>query len=83
MHKPMLAALAALTLTACGGSKTLTAPLKLPPPPKAAQTPCVIPPLSDGPLTAAGVEQAIRDRAIAIAECEAKRRLLVEAWPKT
>ena len=36
----------------------------------------------DGSLTSAGAEQAIINGDVALARCEALRRLAVEAWPR-
>lgn len=33
-------------------------------------------------MTRADTEGAIRDRALEIADCDLKRRLLIDAWPK-
>jgi hypothetical protein len=33
-------------------------------------------------LSSADVEAIIRDADISVAQCEAKRRLLLDAWPK-
>ncbi len=87
MPRLMLAGLAALALTACAGSPKIALPSipKIPEPPRAALTPCRPATLTiqgDGSMTSADAERAIRLGDIVLAECEARRRLLAEAWPK-
>lgn len=80
MFRILPAMLLALALNACGTSRKVTPPLRLPAPPSEALQPCTIPPLVSG--DAAGVETALIERGAAIAACEAKRAALVQAWPR-
>ena len=68
----------ALMLAACAKSTPLA--VKLPPPPAEALKPCVAPEIRSG--TAQAVERALREDAFEIASCDAKRRALIDAWPK-
>lgn len=86
MRNLMLAACCAALLTGCGPSTT-SMPLSpnLPAPPAKAKEPCAPTPQRrqpDGSATAADDDGTIRDGRFDLAECEAKRRLLLEAWPR-
>ena len=85
MPRHLLAALAALMLTACGGSTRSMPRFELPPPPQAALGPCSPTPAHrqpDGSATAADAEATIRDGRFDLAQCDAKRRALVDAWAR-
>lgn len=72
--------LSASLLTGCATWKR-PVPRSAPPPPAAATLPCrtVILPL---PLTDKALARWILEDARADADCESKRRALVEAWPR-
>lgn len=76
----LLPMLLALALTGCGLSRKQTKPLTLPQPPAQALSECTIPPLSGG--RSEDVENDLKERGNVIAQCEAKRRKLIEAWPR-
>ena len=80
MFRILLLMSLALMLTACGTSRKVTPPLLLPAPPASALQPCTIPAIVAG--DAAGVETALIERGAEIARCEAKRRALVQGWPR-
>lgn len=80
MFKTLTAMCLALLLTGCGLSRKQTKPLTLPQPPSEALLPCTVPELTGG--NAADVETDLKMRGAAIAQCEAKRRRLVDVWPK-
>ena len=86
MLRPLLAGLCALARTACAGSTRLMPSLPtIPTPPVAATAPCQptrVPRQADGSATAADAEDAIRSGRLDLAACEAKRRLLLDAWPR-
>ncbi len=85
MPKVPKAALFACLLSACTTSKPIAVPYSRPQPPAQALIPCLVTALvktAEGALTSAGAEGAIRDGDAALAECDAKRRLLIESWPK-
>jgi len=81
MRRLMLAGLLALPLTACSRSSRI-ATLSLPSPPDAALNQCLPAPLNLMQLSSADVERVIRLSDAAVAQCEGKRRLLVDASPK-
>lgn len=74
-----LLTLAACCLSACGPSRKVTLPLRLPAPPAEALQPCRIPALTGG--NAEAIEAALIERGAAIADCESKRAALVRGWP--
>ena len=80
MFRILLLMSLALMLTACGTFRKVTPPLLLPAPPSDALQPCAIPALLGG--SAEAVELALIERGAEIARCEAKRRALVQGWPK-
>lgn len=87
MLKLMLAACCVVPLTACATSTRLM-PIspEIPPPPAAAGEPCrptAQHRQADGSASAADDDATIRDGRFDLADCEAKRRLLWDAWPKT
>ena len=88
MPRPLKALLAALLLTACGASPKIAPPsfLPKPPPPPVAAIVACLPVLlatnADGEMTSAQAEGAIRAGDAALFECEAKRQLLIDAWPR-
>ena len=88
MRNLMLAACCAVLLTACGRSTTSTHRSPNPRPPErpaATGKSCVPPPQHrqpDGSAVAADDDATIRDGRLDLAECEARRRLLWDAWPR-
>ena len=87
MHRPMLAGLAALALTACAASTRTSppSPVRIPPPPRAALTPCVptpIPRAPDGSASSSDSEGALRTAWAEILRCDDTRQLLLDAWPR-
>lgn len=87
MPRPMLAALAALMLTACAGSTRTVppSPVRIPTPPAAALKPCAPTPLlrqPDGSASSADSEAAIRTAWAEILRCDDTRQLLLDAWPR-
>lgn len=86
MRRLMLAAFAAVALTGCARStRSMPSLPTLPRPPAAALVPCVATPQhrqADGSASAADDDATIRDGRFDLAACEARRRLLVEAWPR-
>lgn len=80
MSRILPAMLLALLLSGCGLSRKQTKPLSLPQPPSEAMLPCFIPAISGG--RSEDVELDLKMRGAAISQCEAKRRQLIEAWPK-
>lgn len=85
MPRHLLAVLAASMLTACGASTCSTLNSALPAPPAAAMAPCIPTPARrqpDGSATSADSEGTIRDGRFDLAACDAKRRLLVDGWPR-
>jgi len=85
MPKHLLAGLPALALTACGGSTTSTHLSGNPQPPQAAKEPCTPTPAhrqADGSASSADSEATIRDGRFDLKSCDAKRQLLLDAWPR-
>ena len=88
MRNLMLAACCAALLTACGRSTNSTHlyPNARPPaPPAEAGKPCAATPQHrqpDGSAAAADDDATIRDGRFDLADCEARRRLLWDAWPR-
>lgn len=84
LPKLPLVACFALTLSACAGSKRQPPPLAYqpPPPPATATLQCGRTPLPDRDLTSADAEQALRDRDVDLAQCDALRAMLVAGWPR-
>lgn len=86
MRRLMLGACCVVMLTGCARSTPSMPSLpKLPDPPAAALVPCEPTPQrrqADGSASAADDDGTIRDGRFDLAACEAKRRLLVEGWPK-
>jgi len=80
MRKLILSGFLALPLTACGRSSPI-ATLSLSPPPAALDL-CLPAPLSLMQIRGADMERLIRLSGAAVAQCQAKRRLLVDALPK-
>jgi hypothetical protein len=72
----------ALVLTGCGRSLNIAQPSKPPHPPKEALEPCQVATLLNQALSSADVYGLIKRQDEAIFQCEAKRRLLVDSWPK-
>jgi hypothetical protein len=88
MLRLMLAVLCASALTACAPSMRSMppSPIRVRPAPAAALEPCQISPVprqADDSASSADAESAIRNRGFDVAACEAKRQLLVSAWPTT
>ncbi|MCC2977978.1 hypothetical protein LK533_15035 [Sphingomonas sp. PL-96] len=86
MRRLMLGAGCAAMLTGCAQPTPSTPSLpKLPDPPPAALEPCLPRPQrrqADGSATVVDDDATIRDGRFDLAACEAKRRLLAEAWPR-
>ena len=81
MFKILLPMFLALMMAGCSTSRKVTPPpLAIPQPPSDALQPCAIPALLGG--SAEAVELALIERGAEIARCEAKRRALVQGWPR-
>ena len=81
MFKILLPMFLVLMITGCSTSRKVTPPpLAIPQPPSDALQPCAIPALLGG--SAEAVELALIERGAEIARCEAKRRALVQGWPR-
>lgn len=87
MRRLMPAALCVAALTGCARSMPLMPSLpRLPAPPAAALEPCRPTPQHrqpDGSATAADDDATIRDGRFDLAACDDKRRLLLDAWPRS
>ena len=81
MFKILLPMFLVLMMAGCSTSrKVMPPPLAIPQPPSDALQPCAIPALLGG--SAEAVELALIERGAEIARCEAKRRALVQGWPR-
>ncbi|MFV3517183.1 hypothetical protein ACNJD8_21470, partial [Mycobacterium tuberculosis] len=81
------AGLVALALTGCAGSTRSTLPSspRLPAPPAVGVLACLPTPINrqaDGSATSADAEAAIRTSRADLARCDARRQLLLDAWPR-
>jgi len=91
MRRLTLAAGLVFLLSACGTSRGLPPPSALPAspairqPPETARTPCIQTRWEkggDGSLNSAQAEAVIRGLLFDLRDCDGKRRLAVDAWPK-
>jgi hypothetical protein len=73
--------LGALLLAGCASSPPAVKNY-IPPIPQGALDPCLPPPFSLMMLHDRDVDAVVKLFGAAVAQCEAKRRLLVEQWPK-
>ena len=86
MRRLMLVALCVAPPTGCATStRSMPYSPEIPPPPAAAGEPCR--PTAqhrqpDGSASAADDDATIRDGRFDLADCDAKRRLLWDAWPR-
>lgn len=87
MLRPLLAELCALALTACAASTRSIPPSspRLPKPPAPAMLACLPTPMdrqADGSATSADSEATIRQGRIDLSACDARRQMLLDAWPR-
>lgn len=88
MLRLLLAASSVAALTGCATSMRSMpiSPIEVPAPPSAALAPCDPTPQhrqADGSATASDDDATIRDGRFDLKSCDDKRRLLIEAWPRS